>query len=215
MTSILNTQAWETLLADTLTRAYITDHSTSIDQIEKTFEKIDLSQHIPVTTDKIAEIEVATKEDETLHQLLQTIKTGWPDCKQQVPWNIRQYFYARDELVCQDGVIYKGSRLLLLTSMRAKIMSTIHSSPLGTHSCILRARECVYWPGITSQTKNYVSKCEICRTYGCSQQQETLQSHEVPNRPWAKVGTDLFHFRERDYKILQQITIVTFGKLMQ
>ena len=104
-----------------------------------------------MTTEKISEIKVASKEDETLQQLLQTIKTGWPDCKQQVPWDIRQYFHARDELVCQDGVIYKGKRLLIPTSMRAKIMSRIHSSHLGTNSCIRRARECVYWPGITSQ----------------------------------------------------------------
>ena len=49
------------LLADTLSRAYITDHSTSINQIEKTFEQIDLSQHIPVTTEIISEIKVATE----------------------------------------------------------------------------------------------------------------------------------------------------------
>ena len=146
-------QGKQMLLADTLSRAYITDHSTSINQIEKTFEQVDLSQHIPLTTEKISEIKVATKEDETLQQLLQTIKTGWPDYKQQVPWNSRQYFHARDEPVCQDGVIYKGNRLLIPTSMRAKFMSRIHSSHLGTNSCILRARECVYWPGITSKIK--------------------------------------------------------------
>ena len=73
------------LLADTLSRAYITDHSTSINQIEKTFEQIDLSQYIPVTTEIFSEIKVAAREDGTLQQLLQTIKTEWPDCKKQVP----------------------------------------------------------------------------------------------------------------------------------
>ncbi len=95
-------QGKQMLLADTVSRAYITDHSISINEIERSFKQIYLSQHIPMTTEKISEIKVATKKDETLQQLLQTIKTGWPDCKQKVPCNIRQYFHVRDELVCQD-----------------------------------------------------------------------------------------------------------------
>lgn len=33
------------------------------------------------------------------------------------------------------------------------------------------------------------------------QQKETLISHEVLSRPWAKVGTDLFVFDSKDYLI--------------
>ena len=33
------------------------------------------------------------------------------------------------------------------------------------------------------------------------QSKETLRSHEVPNRPWAKVRVDIFTFNERNYLI--------------
>ena len=33
------------------------------------------------------------------------------------------------------------------------------------------------------------------------QQRETMISHKIPNRPWAKVGTDLFCFDNKDYLI--------------
>ena len=33
------------------------------------------------------------------------------------------------------------------------------------------------------------------------QQKETLMPHDVPSRPWAKVGTDLFMFDNKDYLI--------------
>lgn len=58
--------------------------------------------------------------------------------------------------------------------------------------CLRRARECVYWPGMNSEIKDLVSKCDTCRTYEPSQQKETLISHETPNRPWSVVGVNLF-----------------------
>ena len=55
---------------------------------------------------------------------------------------------------------------------------------------------------MNSDLKDYISKCSICRTTSYSQQKGSLKSHDVPDRPWAKVATDLFSFREKDYLIL-------------
>ena len=49
--------------------------------------------------------------------------------------------------------------------------------------------------------KTFVTKCDICRSVDYKQQKETLRPHEVTDRPWAKVGTDLFSFEGRDYLI--------------
>lgn len=54
---------------------------------------------------------------------------------------------------------------------------------------------------MTEQIKTFISKCEICRSLDVRQQKETLQPHVVTHRPWAKVGTDLFSFENRDYLI--------------
>ena len=59
----------------------------------------------------------------------------------------------------------------------------------------------IYWPGMNSAVKEYVEKCLICHTFETTQQNETLQSHGVPNRPWAKLGADLFTFQEKEYLI--------------
>jgi hypothetical protein len=37
--------------------------------------------------------------------------------------------------------------------------------------------------------------------YGLKQPKETLKSHDVPTRPWVKIGTDLFCFSGNDYLI--------------
>ena len=55
---------------------------------------------------------------------------------------------------------------------------------------------------MNSDLKDYISKCSICRTTSYSQQKETLKYHDVPDRPWAKVATDLCSFNEKDYLTL-------------
>ena len=77
----------------------------------------------------------------------------------------------------------------------------VHQAHLGTESCLRRARECLYWPGMNADMKDYISRCERCRNFEISNQKETLMPHELPSRPWEKVGTDLFSLDGRDYLI--------------
>ena len=36
------------------------------------------------------------------------------------------------------------------------------------------------------------SDCAVCMSYQPNQQKEPMISHEIPTRPWEKVGCDLF-----------------------
>ena len=54
---------------------------------------------------------------------------------------------------------------------------------------------------MSAEIKQQVEACEICRTYETSQQKETLMPHEVPSRPWEKVGTDIFEFKNKSYLV--------------
>lgn len=49
--------------------------------------------------------------------------------------------------------------------------------------------------------RTFVTKCDVWRSVDRKQQKETLQPHKITDRPWAKVGTDLFSFEGRDYLI--------------
>lgn len=46
-----------------------------------------------------------------------------------------------------------------------------------------------------------VSTCEACRTYEISPPKETLMSSEVPERPWQRVASDLFVYKNVDYLV--------------
>ncbi|XP_061168813.1 uncharacterized protein K02A2.6-like [Saccostrea echinata] len=82
------------------------------------------------------------------------------------------------------------------------MLTRIHSSHLGIEGCLRRARESVYWPQMNAEVKDFIQKCETCRTFDNNQGKEPLQHHEVPPRPWAKLGLDIFTFDQRNYLIV-------------
>ncbi|XP_022780597.1 uncharacterized protein K02A2.6-like [Stylophora pistillata] len=90
-----------------------------------------------------------------------------------------------------DVLVVKGPRLVVPTCMRKELMSVAHSTHIGTEGCLRRVRECLFWPRIASDVKDYVSKCDVCLAYRTSQTKEPLLQHEVIYRPRAKVAADL------------------------
>ena len=185
------------VLADTLSRAYLSE-SSPYGSVEAEIETVNMLQHVPISADSLSSIRSATTEDLTLQTLIETIQKGWPKDKTQAPNEIRAYFSFQEELSHQDGIVFRGERVVIPDARRRDITRHLHSSHLGVEGCLRRARECVYWPGINDQIKTYVTKCDICRSVDYKQQKERLISHEIPNRPWAKVGTDLFSFDNKD-----------------
>ena len=78
-----------------------------------------------------------------------------------------------------DGLVFKGERLLIPKLMRPKKKERIHYSHIGVNGSLRRARECMYWPGMTAELKEHIAQCETCSKYEVKQQRETLMSHEV------------------------------------
>jgi len=164
-------------------------------------EAVNLLEAVDLEDSLIDVIQQETLADQSMQQLHNLIVQGWPDNKQQVPPQVRTYWTIREELTVQNDLIYKGERLVVPAAASRTMIENIHASHQGIQANIARARESMYWPGMTSQIKDYVEKCDVCRRYSDQQQKETLHPHDVPNRPWAKVGMDIFHLDERNYLI--------------
>ena len=86
--------------------------------------------------------------------------------------------------------------------MRKEMLQIIHNSPLGIEKCKRRARDVLYWPGMSSEIEDFVSTCKICTKYQGNNRKEPLIPHTVPSRPWSKVGADLFEFQGKYFLIL-------------
>ena len=55
---------------------------------------------------------------------------------------------------------------------------------------------------MNSEIENVVLKCQVCSTYQRSNSKEPLLSHPVPQRPWARVGADLFELNSHSFLVL-------------
>ena len=72
----------------------------------------------------------------------------------------------------------------------------VHSSHPGIEGCLCRARE---WQNMTRYMRLYFASCETCRKFMTSQNKETFISHDVSDRMWQKLLTDLFKFGDKDF----------------
>ena len=197
----------ELVLADTLSRAYppadTTDsHTVFTDELATLADDEQMQALRTVASQRtIDAIYAAAENDEEYIKLMSQVMVGWPDTPSAVPVELRQYVTYADELTVSGGLVYKGCRVVIPRGARDDILQRIHASHIGVNGCIRRAREAVFFPGITAAIKDLVSRCPICVQYQTEQQKEPLMPHPAPSRPWEKVGTDIFSFYGQDYLI--------------
>ena len=146
-------------------------------------------------------IKQCTTADATLQSLKNTIMTGWPLTKEEVPVCIREYWNYKEELTVQDGILYKGMKVIVPASMRPQMIARAHSSHLGPDACVRRARDVLFWPSMADQIKDQVQGCEVCNDFLARQQKEPLMTHKIPETLWSKVGQDLFTLGDESYLV--------------
>ena len=139
--------------------------------------------------------------DEEMSKLKETIMSGWPVHKDNVPTEIRSYFPYRDELTVQDGVVIRGERLVVPKSLRTTMTMKCHAGHLGINTSLPRARDALFWPGMSADVRNYVETCRVCASMPVKLTPEPVITNDVPDRPWQRVGSDIMTFGSRNYLI--------------
>ena len=127
-------------------------------------------------------------------------RLGWPD-RSQLTEATRPYFPVADELSVEEGLLLRGCRIVIPTSMRQDILERLHSGHQGIVKCRARARQSVWWPGLSGQLQALVTKCQVC-TKERPQNAEPLIPSELPELPFQRVGTDLFEWEKRTYLLV-------------
>ncbi|KAK2557053.1 Retrovirus-related Pol polyprotein from transposon 17.6 [Acropora cervicornis] len=114
---------------------------------------------------------------------------------------IAEYWTYRDEIGVYNGVLYKGDRVIVPTALRKEMIKRIHASHQGQQACLRRAKDALFWPGMSSQIKKAVSNCSLCAEYQTAQPKEPLITPELPSRPWSIVAQDLYSFQGNNFLI--------------
>ena len=109
--------------------------------------------YTPIKTERLAEIRAASQVNDTMTTLMNVIMSGWPTSRVDVPPAAIPYFNYRDELTVQDGIILRGERVVIPTSLRPDIKQKVHAGHLGINYCLRRAWELVFWPAMSSDIR--------------------------------------------------------------
>jgi len=129
-------------LADLLSRAYL---SKSTEPEDKEFEFVNMASCVPISDPRLEEIRQEIQADETMKILMKVILQGWPDDKASMSSLALPYFNQRDELTVQNGLIFRGERVVVPKQLRELMKQKIHSSLMGTEACLRRAMHLLAW----------------------------------------------------------------------
>ena len=53
----------------------------------------------------------------------------------------------------ENRLVTKGARLVIPSTLRSKVLEQIHEGHLGIEKCMLKARDSVFWPGISNDIR--------------------------------------------------------------
>ena len=121
----------------------------------------------------------------------------------------QSYWTFREELMIEDGIILKGTWIVVPAKKHEAVLKLIHEGHLGLTKCKLHANETVYWPGLNDQLKKLILNCELCLKYSHSKHKQKPSmslGQEIPLHPWSKLATDISHFEDASYLLIVDYT---------
>lgn len=201
--TIFHTPGKSLTSADTLSRAPLTNAVTSSDNdlMEDTNIYVEaVLEHLPTSDRYLTELRKQLQGDSVCAQVMKYCVEGWPD-RNQLQGPAKHYWHERAFLTVQNGLLLKGTRLVIPATMRDTVLDKIHEGHQGIVKCRERATQTVWWPGLSNQIKELVLKCRECIKERANPK-EPLMPTQLPDRPWQKVGADLFVLKDKTYLLV-------------
>lgn len=203
----------ENVVADALSRAP-TEEDQPWDHYKKLciykvfdeIEKFNLSHFLSVSDRRLKEIIEETEKDPSMQIIIGYIQHGWPATIDHVPDSVRIYFCFRNEISTQNGIIFRGERIVVPHILRRKLIDCCHISHNGIEATLKLARTNLFWPGMNSQIKEVVKNCNVCAKFAASQPNPPMKSHIIPVHPFQIISMDVFY---ADYNGSKKIFLVT------
>lgn len=163
-----------------------------------------LEVHVVLQMTKTArnELKQHTEMDFEMRTLKTIVMQGWPERRDELLPELRKYWCFRDEMAVYDGLIFKSNQVLIPQSLRKDMLTKVHSGHSGIQSCIRRAKQVLFWIGMSKDIQEMVEACSIWQRHQRSNTKHTILLKDIPGLPFERVASDLFHFKGKEYLLL-------------
>ena len=131
------------------------------------------------------EIAAATRDDRELREVLACLQSGRWD---MAPAAFRP---VRAELAEVDGVLLRGTRLVLPQSLRARVLELAHEGHQGIVKTKERLRSKVWWPAIDRAAEKRCRACHGCQVVAPPAPPPPVKPTPLPDMPWEHLACDL------------------------
>ncbi len=139
-----------------MSRAYLPE--VNVCESSRNLEDIDHTTTLVLSDDRLQQFKRVSADDPVFRCYAQPFSVAGQRASQMCQC-LHAYYDFHDELTVQDQLVFKGQLLVVPTAMRKEMMAFAHATRCnGTEGCIRRARDSMYWPRISTEVKEYISK---------------------------------------------------------
>ena len=118
-------------------------------------------ESFPATERKLDELRLHQQNDEVCRKLFDFCTEGWPDTSKRNT-SLKPYWSERATITAQRGLLLKDQRIIIPSSLRLDILDKIHAGHQGIRKCRERARDSVWWLGLSKQIEDVVTTYTTC-----------------------------------------------------
>ena len=195
------------IIADTLSRSPQQVNVGLDKEVDRLIQDID--SHIdsvrmswPASDAKLLQFASESEKDPIINTAIKYTENGWPKYVKNIEQYLKDFYNVRFELSVHQGMLIRGSQIVVPRSLRAEILSRIHDGHLGITKCRERAKQSVWWPGISGEIQQLVSSCQHCEQKMPTFRREPIMSTPLPSRPFQMIGADICDFKGQNYLVV-------------
>jgi len=155
---------------------------------------------LPMSDCRLQEIRDLQAADKTTQEVIRYVQNGWPP-REDLSADVRPFTQYEADLHIVRGLLALNGLLYLPPPIRSTIIERLHQGHLGVEKCRQRARDSVWYPGISAAIKSYISRCAAC----VERRPPPTEPHadtDRASRPGQIACSDLFSYGGRDYIVV-------------
>jgi hypothetical protein len=171
--------------ADGLSRLPLPEAPT---QVPQPAELIHLLEGLELSPVSVQDIRLHTSRDPTLAKVREFVLQGWPSSV--AAQDLKPFITRQQELSVEQGCVLRGSRVVVPTTLKGKVLELLHDGHPGVVRMKMLARQYVWWPGIDKGVEDRVKACVSCQESQKAPPQAPLHPWEWPEKPWVRIHAD-------------------------
>jgi hypothetical protein len=140
----------------------------------------------PLTGDDIRE---AMQRDRELQKVLQAVRSGWDTTPAQDP-ELAAYRVVKSDLTTKEGVLFKGTRIVVPANVRDQLLQRLHATHLGIVKMKSIARRFFWWPGVGQSIETVAALCEACNELRAAEPRVALRQWPLETAPMMRLHLD-------------------------